>query len=67
VEKKPDENDYNCKISINDTQKKKGSSATLPFMKTDKLLCRVTLTQPIHTRMPELGCKGRVNFEIRVF
>ncbi len=44
----------------------KGSAATLPFTKTDKLLCRVVLTQPIHTRMSELGCKGRVKFEIRV-
>jgi hypothetical protein len=36
----------------------KGSAASLPFKKEDKLLCREMLTQPIHTRMSELGFKG---------
>jgi hypothetical protein len=41
---------------------KKRKCGNTSLSKTDKLLCRVTLTQPIHTRMPELGCKGRDYF-----
>jgi hypothetical protein len=68
VEKKPDENNYNCKISINDTQKKKGSAVTPPlYTDAKKLFYRaVRLRNLAPVECPKCEGEGKKNYFMRV-